>query len=301
MTVPRLTGIGVGPGDPDLVTVKAVKVMDSADVVFVPVTADPPAGAGGSGSASGAGQAAGELGYAERIVLAHVEPGKVRRLGFVVAEDPIGRERSWQAAGLTVARTIADGGHAGFATIGDPNLYSTFTHLADAVRALVPRVRVDTVPGITAMQDLAARSGVTLAVGLQRLALLPLSAGPRRLAAALADFDTVVAYKGGRHLPRVREIISAAGRLDEAVFGARLGLDGEQIEVLPGIGGEPAPYLSTVIVTRPRGTAWPGGAAQPRAWTDSDRRPPGRPAGRRGQGPTAQEAGGFAGHGHDGV
>ncbi len=242
MNVPRLTGVGVGPGDPDHVTVKALKVMRGADVVFVPVSAEP-------------SDATRAPGYAERVVLAHVDRSRVRRLGFALGDDPLGRERSWQAAAQAVADAISDGGHAAFATIGDPNLYSTFTYLADTVRPLLPAVRVDTVPGITAMQDLAARSGVVLATGVQRLALLPLTAGTRRLAAALAAFDTVVAYKGGRHLPRVRQVIADAGRLDEAVYGAHLGLQGEHIEALPGVAGEPAPYLSTIIVTRPRGPA----------------------------------------------
>jgi precorrin-2/cobalt-factor-2 C20-methyltransferase len=110
---------------------------------------------------------------------------------------------------------------------------------------------IDSVPGITAMQDLAARAGLVLAEGTQTVALLPFTAGAQRLAAALDAHDTVVTYKGGRHLPRVRAVVADAGRTADAVFGARLGLDGETVGGLPATGA--APYLSTVIVTRPRG------------------------------------------------
>lgn len=228
----RLTGVGVGPGDPELVTVKAVRVLAEADRVFVPVSAS------------------GEPGYAERVVLAHVGHQRVTRLAFVLGDDPERREASWDAAGSAVAAVIRDGGHAAFATIGDPNLYSSFAYLADTVRGLVPGVTVDTVPGITALQDLAARSGSVLAKGTQTVALLPFTAGADRLAAALAEHDTVVSYKGGRHLPRIRQVIADSGRLDEAVFGARLGLEHEIVGDLPD---GAAPYLSTVIVTRPDG------------------------------------------------
>lgn len=227
-----LTGVGVGPGDPDLVTVKAVKAIEAADRVFVPVAAS------------------GQVGYAERVVLAHARHERISRLAFALGEDPARREDSWDAAGAAVAEVVGAGGHAVFATIGDPNLYSTFAYLAATVRGLVPGVTVRTVPGISAMQDLAARAGVVLAAGRERLALLPFTAGAERLAAALADYDTVVTYKGGRALPAVRQAIAAAGRLDDAVFGARLGLDGQAVGVLPDAGA--APYLSTVIVTRPR-------------------------------------------------
>lgn len=227
----RLTGVGVGPGDPELITVKAVRVLREADVVFVPVSAS------------------GEPGYAERVVRAHADR-PIERLRFMLGDgrpdDRPGREASWEAAASAVAAAVASGAWAAFATIGDPGLYSTFTYL---VRRLPPKVAVDTVPGITAFQDLAARTGTVLAEGAQTVALLPFTAGPDRLAAALGAFDTVVAYKGGRRLPRLRELLAEAGRLDQAVFGARLGLDGERVGPLPD---GPAPYLSTVIVARGR-------------------------------------------------
>ncbi len=227
----RLTGVGVGPGDPDLVTVKAVKVLTAADVVFVPVGDE------------------GATGYAEAVVLAHVDAAKVRRLTFALSDDRAARERSWDTAGSAIAERLRAGDAVAFATIGDPNVYSTFTYVVDTVRALLPDVEVATIPGITALQDLAARSGTVLVEGAQTLALLPLTAGTERLERALAEHDTVVAYKGGRRLQEVRALLAAAGRLDDAVFGARLGLDGELIGELPAAGD--APYLSTVIVTRP--------------------------------------------------
>jgi precorrin-2/cobalt-factor-2 C20-methyltransferase len=107
------------------------------------------------------------------------------------------------------------------------------------------------VPGITAMQDLAARSGTVLCEGTESLALLPLTAGLEAFEEALTHFDTVVAYKGGRHVAKVREVLAKHDRLDTAVFGAALGLPGEQVGALPV---EPAPYLSTVIAPARRTT-----------------------------------------------
>jgi precorrin-2/cobalt-factor-2 C20-methyltransferase len=173
-------------------------------------------------------------GRAAEIVSAHVE---VTPLSFAMT-DAASRDEAWDRAGREIA---AVGGTVAFATIGDPNLYSTFAYVAATVRALVPDVVVETVPGITAMQDLAARSGTVLAEGDERLALIPYTAGDRALRDALASFDTVIVYKGGRHLPSVLRAVDDAGR--RAVYGEELGRPGQTFVAPEGS----APYFSTVI------------------------------------------------------
>jgi precorrin-2/cobalt-factor-2 C20-methyltransferase len=226
----RLIGVGVGPGDPELVTVKGVRVFREADVVFVPVLED-----------------GDQPGRAEAVVLAHADPARIRRLVFTLGGGAAGRAANWRRAGAEVATVLAGGGTAAFATLGDPAVYSTFAYLAAAVRAHVPDTTVQTVPGVTAMQDLAARRGVSLVEGTERLALLPLAAGPGRLAAALAAFDTVVCYKGGRHLPELLEALRDAGRLERAVYSAHLGTPGETIRPAAELDARPGAYLSTLI------------------------------------------------------
>ena len=123
------------------------------------------------------------------------------------------------------------GGTAAFATIGDPNLYSTFTYVAHTVRELVPDVTVETVPGITAMQDLAARSGTVLAEGDERLALVPYTAGDDAAARARWRRSTPSSStRAAATCPQVLEAVRDAGRLERAVYGEQLGLDGEAIE-----------------------------------------------------------------------
>ena len=225
-----LHGVGVGPGDPELVTVKAVRVLREADVVVVPV-AD-----------------TGEEGRAERIVRANVDR-QVQRLVFALTDES-SRDAAWDAAGAAVAAAY-DGGASSvaFATIGDPNVYSTFTYLAHTLRAIKPDVEVRTVPGITAMQALAASSGTVLVEGNESLALTPITAGVDRLRGALETHDTVVAYKGGRLMPALLGELRAAGRLDDAVFGAALGLPEEDIRAATQLdAGAGAPYLSTLLI-----------------------------------------------------
>jgi precorrin-2/cobalt-factor-2 C20-methyltransferase len=232
----------MGPGDPELVTVKAVRVLREADVVVVPV------------------MDSGEVGRAEATVLHHADSAKVVRVVFALneREDRARREAAWDAAGARVAELLGDsddsdgsdngsGVTVAFATIGDPNVYSTFTYLAHTLRELVPGLTVETVPGITAMQDLAARSGTVLAEGTEPLTLVPVTAGADVLKDALAGPGTVVAYKFGRFARQVAAALAESGREGDAVWGASLGLPDQQLHPAGSpLTGE-LPYLSTLI------------------------------------------------------
>jgi precorrin-2/cobalt-factor-2 C20-methyltransferase len=236
-----LVGVGVGPGDPEHLTLKAVRELRGADRVFVPETMT---------SAGGAGRA-------ETVVAEHVEPERLVRLGFAMG-DASGRDAKWDAAGAAIADVVRAGGTAAFATLGDPSVYSTFAYVVQTVRALAPGVSVRTVPGITAMQDLAARTGAMLAEGTEGIALVPWTAGEARVRSALDTFETVVVYKGGRQLPRLLEVVREAGREAEASVGTHLGLEGEVVSAATAAAG-PAPYFSTVLVTPARERAPRGG------------------------------------------
>lgn len=227
----KLVGVGVGPGDPELVTVKGVKALQGADAVVVPV------------------MDTGEPGRAEATVLHYVDREKVVRVVFALNErsDRGRREAAWDAAGERVAELLRAHERVAFATIGDPNVYSTFTYLAQTITELVPGTDIVTVPGITAMQDLAARSGAVLTEGTEPLTLVPVTAGATVLKDALEGPGTVVAYKFGRQAAEVAAALRATGRIDDAVWGSALGLDGEFISPAAELDGSALPYLSTLI------------------------------------------------------
>jgi precorrin-2/cobalt-factor-2 C20-methyltransferase len=227
--VNRLVGVGVGPGDPELVTVKGVRVLREADLVLVPVMTPT------------------EEGRAESVVRVYTD--RVERVVFALNDRGGVTERrtnAWDAAAARVRAAFAEGAATvAFATIGDPNVYSTFTYLAQTARE--SGVVTETVPGITAMQDLAARSSTVLTEGAESLRLMSLTGGVQPFAEALPTGDTVVAYKFGQVATDVLTALKSTDRLDDAVYGARLGLPGERIGPATRIEG-PVPYLATLIV-----------------------------------------------------
>ena len=152
---------------------------------------------------------------------------------------------AFQAGAATVA----------FATVGDPSVYSTFSYLAAQVQAVVPGVDVSVVPGITAMQALAAASLTPLVEGRESLTLVPVTAGLDAVGAALDHADTVVAYKGGGQLPDLLALVHDRGL--DGVLGVNVGLPGQTITPLSEVQAASAPYFSTVLVA-PRRTSTGG-------------------------------------------
>ena len=227
-----LIGVGVGPGDPELVTLRTVRILREADAILVPYT---------EATTDGPGRA-------ETIITA-VAPEiveRIKRIPFSMRErSGVGEKRraSWQVsadAAITAfdegARTVA------LATVGDPTVFSTFTYL---------RASVELSPGITAMQALSAASGRPLVEGKEVLALVPATVGMEKLGQVLDLVDSVAIYKGGRKLPDVVEQLRQRDR--QAVIGTDVTLESEQIVTLGEVADTQAlPYFSTVLTTPER-------------------------------------------------
>lgn len=231
----KLYGVGTGPGDPELMTLKAVRALGEADVLAYFCKK-------------------GSTGNGRGIVAAHIRPEMIdlplvypvtvekhRKSADYGAEIAAFFDRSAEAiaAHLDAGRTVA------VLSEGDPLLYGSYMHLH---LRLAPRYEAEVVAGVTAMSGCWSMAGLPLVQGDDILTVLPGTLEEEALIERLSGTDGAVIMKVGRNLPKIRRALEAAGKLAGAVYVERGTMATGFAQALDARGDEPAPYFSLVLV-----------------------------------------------------
>ncbi len=230
----RLFGVGVGPGDPELLTVKAARVLDGCAVV---------AHFAARGREGNAWSTVRALLHPEQIVLRLEYPLTTEAAGHDEYERRIAEFYAHAAA--EVAAHLDGGSDVAIVCEGDPFFYGSYMHLH---HRLSDRYDIEVVPGITSFSAACAAAGTPLVSMGETLTVLPGVLPQEELAETLAGVDAAVVMKVGRHLGAVRQALTAAGRAGEAIYVERASCTEERILPVDQTDGVEAPYFSLVLV-----------------------------------------------------
>jgi precorrin-2 C(20)-methyltransferase len=238
-----LYGIGVGPGDPEWITVKGARTLAACRQVFVPRSGD------------------GAQSVALQIARCYLKPDAVvRELLFPMTSDRRQLHESWQAAARQVLQPLEAGEDCCFLTLGDAMFYSTYVFLLDELCRLRPELPIVTIPGVTAYSAAAAITATPVGRQKQLLTIVPASDDLGQLAAALDRGGTVVLMKIGHRLQSVLDLLEGRGLLAQGVFVAHAGMSNQLVETdlvrLRGLPKE-AGYLSLMIIQAPQPPSLP--------------------------------------------
>ncbi len=227
-----LYGIGVGPGDPDLIPVKAVKILQGVDVIFT------------------ASSTKNDHSLAVRVAAPHLPPDTpVHTLPFPMSRDKDTVRAAWAENARTVLNFLEQGQDAAFLTMGDPMTYSTFSYLLRTMHHLAPHVQITTIPGITSYQAAAAATNTPLVEGEENLLLLSGVKGGNGLHKT-ADADTVVFFEADKTFAHPVHSLEECGRLKSSVGVVRCSFpDQEVIRDLTQL-QKKAPKYWTLILSR---------------------------------------------------
>jgi precorrin-2/cobalt-factor-2 C20-methyltransferase len=229
-----LYGIGIGPGDPELITLKAARLISASRFLFVPKART----------------------AAESVALAIARPlvgteTQIEELVFPMTADRDELAHKWDEAAGRVAEVLTAGNDVCFLTLGDPLLYSTYIYLLRALRRRMPGLKAITVPGIMAFGAVAAAAEFPIGEGRESVTIVPAADDLADVRRALAQGGTVVLMKIGRHLPEVLALLEEKSLLERSVFVSHVGMENQRIETnlhhLKAEGPE-AGYLSIILV-----------------------------------------------------
>lgn len=236
----RLIGVGTGPGDPELLTLKAVRVLAAADVV---------AHFAKRGNASNA----------RAIVAAHLRPGVAELPLLYPVTTELHRHHPdyraqisgfYDASAQQISEYLEAGRIVAVLSEGDPLFYGSYMHLH--VR-LAHRYKTEVVPGVTAMSGCWSMAGTPIVQGDDVLAVLPGTLARADLAARLSGVDAAVIMKVGRNLATIRAALGDAGRLDDAIYVERGTMADGVVARLVDKPDDSAPYFAIVLVPGWRG------------------------------------------------
>jgi precorrin-2/cobalt-factor-2 C20-methyltransferase len=229
-----LYGLGVGPGDPELITLKALRILKSVPTLLLPV------------------RRWGDQGYAWSIAEPHLSNGqRVVRLPFPQDRGSSAVDEQWDSNCARVLEAVARGREAAFLTEGDPLLYSSFIQLASRLRSREPDLSIEIVPGVSSITAGAAASGQPLVARAGRLAVLPAVYRTAELRPTLRDFDTVVLVKVNRVMDQIVAALDELGLVERALLVERCGRPEQRVvHGLAGWSDAEVDYFSLIIVRK---------------------------------------------------
>jgi precorrin-2/cobalt-factor-2 C20-methyltransferase len=232
ISVGTLYGVGVGPGDPDLITLKGLQILKTVPVVAFPAGLH------------------GKIGIAERTILDWLRPEQTQlALEFPYVRESDVLTQAWQAAAEIVWQYLSQGQDVAFATEGDVSFYSTFTYLAQTLQQLHPEAIAQAVPGVCSPMAAAAALGLPLTVRSQRLTVLPALYTVTDLETALIHSDVVVLMKVSSVYEQVWQVLNRHNLLRQSYIVERATLP-EQV-IYTDLSDRPfldLPYFSILIV-----------------------------------------------------
>ena len=202
-----LYGVSVGTGDPELITVKGLRILQSSDIVAFPAGFN------------------NRLGVAQNIIQDWLQPHQqILPLEFPYVQDELKLKVAWSKAAQQVGQKLTLGNNIAFACLGDINFYGTFTYLAQTLRRSHPEVTIETIPGVCSPMAIASVLGIPLTVNQQKMAVLPALYSVQELETALNWAEVVVLLKVSSVYPQVwqileqRNLLASSAIVEKATF-----------------------------------------------------------------------------------
>ena len=217
--MPGLIGIGVGPGDPELLTVKAVNAIHNADIIMCPASKeDRPS-------------------IALSVVSSLIDKSKnqeIVKLIFPMTKDKNILEETWKKNAKIMAETVLSGKNVVYLTVGDPYLYSTWIYMHKDLKENYPDMEISVIPGIVSMFRFASKVGVSIAEGAEKVAIIPSCYDLSSVKEIAKNSETMVFLKDGRYFDQVIQVLKESGFPNDSIFaiGQDLGTDHEIIRKL---------------------------------------------------------------------
>ena len=223
-----LYGVGVGPGAPDLMTLRAARLIENASVIAYPTLA---------GAASFARSIAADLipvGASEIVI------------DVPMSTDREPAQRAYDLGAVQIAAALDDGQDVVCLCEGDPFFYGSFMYIH---ARLFPRYTIEIVPGVTSIAACAAVANLPLVARNERLTILPGPLPEAELRAEIDRAESVVIMKVGRHMPKIRAVIAALDLTEKAIYVER-GTLPRQVVLPLAEAPEVAPYFSIILLTK---------------------------------------------------
>jgi len=225
-------GIGLGPGDPELLTLKALHTIQTADCIFVPKSDTK------------------EDSLALDIVKEYVKGKRVIEQIYPMTKDKSILNTAWQKAAEEICSEVKAGYDAAYLTLGDPMTFSTYIYLLRYLTAMLPASAIHTIPGITSYNAAACAANYPLLTGDERLAVIPIPKDIAELRPILDSFDTVV-LKVAKKLDEVIQLLEDMKLLENALFASYIGQKDAYLTCdIISLKGSGRGYMSVLIVRR---------------------------------------------------